>query len=118
MKYENKKGRQVIDMQNNPKFRGFDILSFSKNKKDVRAIEVKGTQKGGIPDLFETEVSRNNKLIATHLYVVKFNKEKKAEKLFVIPASAIKPEYLSKTLHYRICSNFQTKGIKKYQLKV
>lgn len=44
-RYEKKNHRQVVDFQRGKKgFRGFDLLSFSKDRKDVRSIEVKGTQ--------------------------------------------------------------------------
>lgn len=108
--YEKKRGNEVVDMQTNSAFKGFDVLSFSKNKDEIRAIEVKGTEsEGGIPDLFETEVTRTGKLIATHIYLVQFNKEKNVQKLFIIPATNFKPEDFSETRHYRIRSNFYTR---------
>ena len=74
--FEAKCGRKPTDMQTNNKFKGFDVLSVS-NGGEIRAIEVKGTtNENNIPDLFETEVSRTKRLIATHLYLVKFDKEK------------------------------------------
>ena len=87
MEFERKQGREPIDTQTDAKFKGFDILSFSKDKKDIRDIEVKGTavKNWGIPDLFENEITRSGKLVATHLYLVKFDENKNFEKLFVIP---------------------------------
>jgi hypothetical protein len=117
--YERKNDRDAIDMQTNSSFKGFDVLSFSKDKKDIRSIEVKGTQiDNGIPDLFETELTRNKKLIATHLYVVKFNKKKDVISLFIVPADKIKSEYFKETRHYRICSTFKTKELDKYKEKI
>jgi len=115
IEYEKSKGRKAIDMQSNARFKGFDILSFSEDKSDIRAIEVKGTQNDGIPDMFETEVTRNKKLIATHLYVVKFDNDKNPIKFFIIPSTAIKSEDLSETRHYRISSNFKTQRMKEYE---
>lgn len=34
MQYEVKQGRNVVDVQTNKNFRGFDIFSFSKDKKE------------------------------------------------------------------------------------
>lgn len=108
--YEKGHKRTVIDFQRGKKgFRGFDLLSFSKDRKDVRSIEVKGTQmnkKGGIhiPILFDTGFTRGKKLVATHLYVAVFKYGRKAEfvKLLVFDASEIKPEYVNEERHYRI----------------
>ena len=118
VKYEKKQGREALDMQTDPKFKGFDILSFSEDKKDIRAIEVKGTQTKGIPDMFETEVTRNKKLIATHLYVVRFDKNKNVERFFIIPSFAVKSEDLTETRSYRISSNFKTQRMKEYEVSV
>lgn len=113
--YEHTQKRECVDMQTKSGFKGFDILSFSKGKeedKEVRAIEVKGTtSKDKIPDLFETEVSRSKKLIATHLYLVVFGNGSKKDptKLFIIPANAFKSEDFYETKHYRIKSNFYTR---------
>lgn len=116
-RYERKQGREVINVQHNQAFKGFDLISISKNKKDIRTIEVKGTIKEkGIPDCFETEFTRNKKLIATHMYVVSYiNLEKPI--LYIIPASVFKPEHLKETLHYRISSNFKTKILPKFKVK-
>lgn len=113
--YEHGQNRECVDMQTKSGFKGFDVLSFSKeegDKKEVRAIEVKGTtSKDRIPDLFETEVSRSGKLIATHLYLVVFGNGKKDDptKLFIIPANAFKSEDFYETRHYRVKSNFYTR---------
>lgn len=116
IQYEIKQGRNVLDVQTNKNFRGFDIFSFSKDKKDIRTIEVKGTtRKNGIPDCFETEFTRNKKLIATHMYVVNFVNLKKPD-LYIIPASAFKPEHLRETIHYKISSTFKTKILPKYKI--
>ncbi len=120
MRYEIKNGRKPIDTQTNAKFKGFDVLSFSKDKKDIRTIEVKGTavKNWGIPDLFENELTRSGKLVATHLYLVKFNKNKNFEKLFIIPASAFKAEDFNQFTSYRVKSNFYTRNNKLNKFKV
>lgn len=108
--HEKRHNRTVVDFQRGKKdFRGFDLLSFSKDKKDVRSIEVKGTQinKTGnihIPILFDTGFTRNKKLVATHLYVAvfKFGRTAKFVKLLVFKVSEIKPEYVNEERHYRI----------------
>lgn len=116
VQYEIKQGRNVLDVQNNKSFRGFDIFSFSKDRKEIRTIEVKGTtRKNGIPDCFETEFTRNKKLIATHMYVVNFVNFEKPD-LYIIPASAFKPEHLRETIHYKISSTFKTKILPKYKM--
>jgi len=117
MDYEKKQGRHVMDVQSNGKFRGFDVFSFSKDKKDIRTIEVKGTAGSGIPDCFETEFTRSKKLIATHMYVVCFQNIKKPT-LYVIPASAFKPEHLKETMHYKISSTFITKVLPKHKVTI
>jgi len=112
MDYEIKQGREPIDTQTNSKFKGFDILSFSKDKKDIRAVEVKGTavENWGIPDLFENELTRSGKLVATHLYLVKFNPNtKEFEKLFIIPASEFSAEDFKQLSSYRVKSKFYTR---------
>ena len=114
--YERKRGRRVVDVQSNGKFRGFDLFSFSKDKKDIRTIEVKGTAGKGIPDCFETEFTRNKKLMATHMYVVCFENPKKPI-LYTIPASAFLPEHLKETMHYKISSTFITKELPKFREK-
>lgn len=116
VQYEIKQGRNVLDVQTNKNFRGFDIFSFSKDKKEIRTIEVKGTtRKNGIPDCFETEFTRNKKLIATHMYVVNFVNLEKPD-LYIIPSSAFKPEHLKETIHYKISSTFKTKILPKYKI--
>jgi hypothetical protein len=123
MDYEIKQGREPIDMQTNAKFKGFDILSFSKDKKDIRAIEVKGTavENWGIPDLYETELTMRKKLVATYLYLVKFNpKTKEFEKLFIIPASEFKSDDFDSQISYRVKSNFYTRNDKlnRFEVKI
>lgn len=114
LEYEIKHGKNVVDVQSDKKFRGFDVFSFSKDKKDIRTIEVKGTTGAGIPDCFETEFTRDKRLIATHMYVVKYEKLKKPI-LYIIPASAFKPEHLKMTTHYKISSPFITKVLPKFK---
>mgnify|MGYP001613299699 FL=1 len=112
MDYERKQGREPIDTQTNAKFKGFDVLSFSKDKKEIRAIEVKGTavENWGIPDLHENELTRGKKLVATHLYLVKFKAgTREFEKLFIIPSSKLKPEDFDSHVLYSIRSNFYTR---------
>lgn len=119
MEYERKQGREPIDMQTNAKFKGFDVLSFSKDRTDIRAIEVKGTavEGWGIPDLFENEITRSGKLVATYLYLVKFNpKTKEFEKLFIIPASEFKSEDFEGHIQYAVKSNFYTRNKVKEKL--
>lgn len=78
IRYEKKHGRTPIDFQRGKKgFSGIDLLSYSKDRKDVRSIEVKGTQRKEngnirIPLLFDTEMTRNKRLVATHLYLCVF----------------------------------------------
>jgi hypothetical protein len=113
MEYETKNNREPVDMQTNSKFKGFDVLSFSKDKKDIRAIEVKGTavEGWGIPDLYENELTRSGKLVATHLYLVKFKPNtKEFEKLFIIPASEFKLDDFEGHIQYAIKSNFYTRN--------
>lgn len=110
IEYEEKLGRNVVDVQSNRNFRGFDLFSLSKkDKTDIKTIEVKGTNSSaGIPDCFETEFTRSKRLIATHMYVVSFSNPKKIV-LYIIPASAFKPEYLSEVIHYKICRELTNK---------
>ena len=116
IEYEKNKNRRVIDVQSNRDFNGFDIISISKDGKNVKTIEVKGTTKeNGIPDCFETEFTRNKKLVATHMYVVYFFGNK-TPVLYVTPASAFKQEYLKEILHYRINSTFKNKILPKYRI--
>ncbi len=116
--YETQQGRTVVDVQSDKQFRGFDVFSFSKDKKDIRTIEVKGTErKNGIPDCFETEFTKEKRLIATHMYVVNFSNPNKTV-LYAIPAAAFKPEYLRTTMHYKISSSFKTKILPKYQVLI
>ena len=122
MEYEAEQNREPIDMQTNAKFKGFDILSFSKDKKEIRAIEVKGTAvvNWGIPQLFDTEITKDGKLVATHLYLVKFNPNtKEFEKLFIIPASSFLSEDFKEIRAYRIKSNFYTRSdkLKKFEVQ-
>jgi len=115
LEYEKKNGRNVVDVQSDKKFRGFDVFSFSKDKKDIRTIEVKGTERSGIPDCFETEFTRDKRLIATHMYVVNYvNPDEPV--LYVIPASAFKSEHLRTNIHYKISSPFITKILPKYKV--
>jgi len=123
MDYEIQQGREPIDMQTNAKFKGFDILSFSKDKKNIRAIEVKGTavKNWGIPDLYETELTRTKKLVATHLYLIKFDPvTKEFEDLFIIPASEFKSEDFDSQISYRVKSNFYTRNnkLKKFRFEI
>jgi hypothetical protein len=114
--YEIHQGREVVDVQTNKGFKGFDLFSFSKDKSDIRTIEVKGTaKKNGIPDFFETEFTREKKLIATHLYVVYFETPQKP-RLHIIPASEISPDDLKEKRGYRISSNFKTQKLKNYEV--
>lgn len=113
MECETNQGREPVDMQSNPRFKGFDVLSFSKDKKDIRVIEVKGTASPnlGIPDLYENELTRSGKLVATHLYLVKFDPvTKEFEKLFIIPASEFKPDDFEGHIQYTVKSNFYTRN--------
>lgn len=109
-RYEAAHHRTVVDFQHAKRgFRGFDLLSFSEDRRDVRSIEVKGTQpnKQGnvlIPIVFETGFTRNKKLVATHLYLVVFARQAPARlrKLVIFKADEIKPEYVKEERHYRI----------------
>lgn len=105
--YEERAGRRVIDVQTNGKFKGFDLFSFSReNEEDIRTIEVKGTKSAnGIPDCYETEFTKNKRLIATHMYVVSFYDPQKPI-LYKIPANAFKPEHLKEVIHYKIGTAF------------
>lgn len=115
LRYEKKQDRTVEDVQSNKNYKGFDVLSISKNKKDIRHIEVKGTTRGGIPDCFQTEFTEFKKLVATHMYVVNYENMQKPV-LFIIPASAFKPEHLKTVLHYKISHSFKTKILPKYRI--
>ena len=109
-RYERRHGRVVVDFQRAKRgFRGFDLLSFSKDRKDVRSIEVKGTQinKRGnalIPIVYETGFTRTKKLVATHLYLVVFSHGLRARflKLVVFRAEEIKTEFVREERHYRV----------------
>lgn len=118
--YEQGNGRECVDVQSKGQFKGFDLFSFLPNKEDIRTIEVKGTQSNGIPDMFETEVTRNKKLIATHLYVVKFDKNKNPINLFIIPAKEFKADDLSEGTYYTVKSNFYTRNdkLKKFEVRI
>ena len=121
--YEVKQGREPVDVHSNRRFKGCDILSFSKDKKDIRVIEVKGTavKNWGIPDLAENEVTRSGQLVATHLYLVKFNPNTKDfEKLFIIPASEFSAEDFIEFRTYRIKSNLYTRNnnLKKFKVEI
>ncbi len=117
--YEEGKRRECVDLQTKAEFKGFDVLSFSEDKKEIRAIEVKGTKSDSkIPDLFETEVTINGKLIATHLYLVVFNNKVEPIKLFIISAKEFNSEDFSETRRYRIKSNFYTRNNKLTKFKV
>lgn len=113
--YEKKQGRIVVDVQSNRKFRGFDIFSFSKDNRDIRTIEIKGTRGSGIPDCFETEFTREKRLIATHMYVVSYENAN-SPVLYTIPASAFKSKHLKKTIHYRISTPFKTRVLPLYKV--
>ena len=112
MDYEIKQDREVIDVQSNRRFKGCDVFSISKDKKDIKVIEVKGTavKDWGIPDLAENEVTRSGQLTATHLYLVKFHPEtKEFEKLFIIPATNFSLDDFQQFISYRVKSNFYTR---------
>ena len=82
------------------KWIGYDLFAMKGN--ELRFIEVKGTEKDfSIPDMIETEFTRNLTLIATHLYIVGNIKEKPI--LYIIPREAFKKEHFStkQILHFK-----------------
>jgi len=64
-----KKEGWTVKARKEGKWIGFDLLAMKGD--EIRFIEVKGTAKPfAIPDMAETEFTRNLTLIATHLYIV------------------------------------------------
>jgi len=113
--YEVKQSRKAVEVSTNANFKGFDLISIGKGN-DIKTIEIKGTTGKGIPDAFETEFTRNKRLIATHLYVVYFENDK-PKKLYIIPNSVIKPEHLKEVIHYKFSSTFKTKIMPEFEVK-
>ena len=109
--YEKSLGNEVIDAQNVRNLKGFDLISISNDKKSVKLIEVKGTKtENAIPDFFETEFTRQKRLIATHLYIVHITQDNST--LHIIESKNIKPEYVEETRRYRIKSKYQKELLK------
>lgn len=112
LEYEKSKSREPEDVSRGRLFHGFDIISRNNTGEIVRLIEVKGsTKKQSIPDAYETEFSRDLKLIATHLYLV--GSIEKEPILYIIPREKIKKEHLKPKLGFRFSSTFQTKILPK-----
>jgi hypothetical protein len=112
LKYEITRGWNPKDVSGNRTFIGYDIVSLGPGG-ETRLIEVKGTRnKHGIPDMTETEFTRNLTLIATHLYIVgNINSE---PLLYIIPRKELKPEYLTMKVSYHVKSGFQKLLPEKY----
>jgi hypothetical protein len=95
-----KKEGWTVKKRKEGKWIGFDLLAMKGD--DLRFIEVKGTAKPfAIPDMAETEFTRNLTLIATHLYVVGNVREN--PKLYIIPRRCFKKGYFSikRTVHFK-----------------
>lgn len=117
LEWETKNGREPKDVSQNRNFIGFDIMSIDNNGKNHRTIEVKSTEvkadkSFGIPDAFETEFTRRLKFVATHLYVVVFEKKSDTvSSLHVIPKEEI-DKYSKKHIivqHIKFASELQTR---------
>jgi hypothetical protein len=116
MNYERKHGKKVKDVQCDRHFLGCDIIRYSDKKRAWEKVEVKGSTKPhGIPDCFQTEFTKNGKLVADFMYVVNF--EKKKAKLYIIPKKAFKPEHTKIRIGYRISNTFKTKILPTYKIK-
>ncbi len=115
LKYEITRGWNPKDVSGNRTFIGYDIVSLGP-EGETRLIEVKGTRKKhGIPDMTETEFTRNLTMIATHLYIVgNINSE---PLLYIIPRKDLKPEYLRTKISYNVKSGFQKLLPDKYFVK-
>ncbi len=117
LEYEKKRGWEPTDVSHNRSVIGYDVLS--RNRNELRTIEVKGTRKEyGIPDAAETEFTRNMTLIATHLYVVgNLDNSKLKPILYVIPRKDIKKQYLKikQTVHFS--SAFQKQLPDRYKVR-
>jgi hypothetical protein len=88
MDYERKQKRKPVNVSTKNEFVGFDVISISHDGKH-RTIEVKTTQREkSIPDGFENEFTRSLKLVATHLYVVYFDKANKSH-LYIVPKKEV-----------------------------
>ena len=91
------------DVSGEQKWIGYDLLAIRGN--EFKFIEVKGTEKEfAIPDMIETEFTRNLTLIATHLYVVgNLKKKDKKPVLYIIPRRAFKKEHfrVKQLMHFR-----------------
>jgi hypothetical protein len=95
-----KKKGWAVKTRKEGKWIGFDLLAIKGD--EVRFVEVKGTTKPfAIPDMAETEFTRNLTLIATHLYIV--GNVKEHPKLTIIPRRCFKKEYFStkRTVHFK-----------------
>jgi len=103
------------DVSGKQRWIGYDLLAMRGN--EFRFIEVKGTEKKfSIPDMIETEFTRNLTLIATHLYVVGNLKKDKKPVLYIIPRVALKKEHfrVKRIIHFR--KKFSEEFADKYKI--
>jgi hypothetical protein len=111
IEYETKMKRNPRNVSRDRKFVGYDILSKSSDGKALK-IEVKSTFGKGIPDAYESEFSKDLRFVATHLYVVCFDKKTEDFKaLHIIPKKEVN-KYQKKhkvVQRVRFASALQTK---------
>jgi hypothetical protein len=111
IEYETKMKRNPQNVSRDREFGGFDILSEVDDGKPLK-IEVKSTFGKGIPDAYESEFTENLRFVATHLYVVCFEKEtKKFKALHIISRKEVN-KYQKKhkvVQRVRFASALQTK---------
>ncbi len=104
-KYEEDEGRRPLDVSQQRKYIGFDVMSVDPRPDgtDHRTIEVKSTRGKGIPDAFDTEFTRGLKFVATHLYLVRFAKRgNEPISLRIVPKAEIDKFSDEHRLGYRI----------------
>lgn len=94
------------DAKGKLKWIGYDLLAMKGN--EIRFIEVKGTEKEfGIPNMPDTEFTRNRTLIATHLCIVGNLKQKnKKPVLYVIERNDLRKN--RKYLHIKRTITFSS----------
>jgi hypothetical protein len=106
------------DAKGKSKWIGYDLLAMKGN--EIRFIEVKGTgEEFGIPDMPDTEFTRNLTLIATHLCIVgNLKKKNKKPVLYVIERNPLRRnrKYLriKRTIHFS--STFQKRLPHEYKV--
>ena len=81
-------GYKCIDVQKNPKEKGYDIIARKRGKK--YRIEVKTTQKEkGISDCYVSEFNTRNKFIPDFLYIVRLKKNFRLNRIEVLTKKEI-----------------------------